>query len=59
MKEGEKVSRTDIIIKAVKQDPRFQRGLSLLKEHDYEAAVSIFEDLLKTKYEKLLLLLLN
>ncbi|CCI40359.1 unnamed protein product [Albugo candida] len=36
---------------AVKQDPRFQRGLSLLKEHDYEAAVSIFEDLLKTKIE--------
>nr|CCA18837.1 conserved hypothetical protein [Albugo laibachii Nc14] len=51
MKEGEKGSRTNIIVEAAKQDPRFQRGLCLLKEHDYEAAVTIFEDLLKTKVE--------
>ncbi|GLE05883.1 hypothetical protein PINS_up015064 [Pythium insidiosum] len=39
------------IVEKTKSDPRFTRGLALLKEKRYEEAVAAFEDMLRTMIE--------
>ncbi len=44
-------SSVEQTIEKTKSDPRFTRGLALLKEKRYEEAIVIFEDMLRTMYD--------
>jgi hypothetical protein len=45
---GKDASSLVQVIEKTKKDPRFVRGLELLKEKRYEESVIVFEDLLRT-----------